>query len=306
MTQVRKPLPFAPAAALLAVLACAAPVAAAEAPQPAVVAPISPAAVPRVAAPGMPGPASRAPGTIRLKLGADGYEAEAPPRPGVARQDPTPASPPPLPGVGGMPATVVAPTLAAMPGEIASQEVQLTLAAVPFSEAVRRAAAAGGVGARIEERPARMVGGAVTHARAPDITLRHSGALGRLLDHLARRAGYVWEWDAERREAVFARYWDRDQPAPMAERAGREPGLWMVDPDRHATLRDVLEDWAFQAGWQVDWDTPRNFSVSAHARYTGAFLRAVDHLLSAAELRRVLRATVHHSNRWVRVREAGS
>ncbi len=292
-------------AAILAA-ACAAPVAAGDPQVTPLVTPVLPPTLPAHARQDRRDPAVRAPGTILLRLGQAGYRVQAPqppaPAPG-AGPPPPPASPP---GVSSMPATITSPVSAAMPAGTSGREVQLTLRGVPFAEAVRRAGDTGRVGVRIEERPARMVGGAVTLGRAPDITLRHSGPLGRLLDSIARHAGYIWEWDAAHEQVVFARYWDREQPSPAAMQTGHDPGLWAVDPERHATLQDVLEDWAFRAGWQVTWDTERNFSVSAHARYTGAFLRAVDHLLSASELRRVLQATAHPANRWLRVREAGS
>ena len=149
-----------------------------------------------------------------------------------------------------------------------------------------------------------MVDGAVTHGTPPPVTVSHKGALVALLDRFATGAGYNWDWDPATGSVVFHRYWDIEQRGPMSA-PGREPGIWIVDPARHETVQQVLEDWARMAGWRVDWRSNRNFTVSAYARFVGGFLRAADQMMSSDQLRRVLKVKVHHGNRWLVVEDAG-
>ena len=120
---------------------------------------------------------------------------------------------------------------------------------------------------------------------------------------------------------VFYRYGDVEQRAPEADAgAGRLSGTgapaiapraggeaaWTVDPARHGTVLDVLEDWGAGAGWSVVWKSGRAFSVGAEASFRGGFLDAVDRLLAAPATRRALVALAHEPNRHLVIHDAGA
>lgn len=99
-------------------------------------------------------------------------------------------------------------------------------------------------------------------------------------------------------------------PAP-AEQVAAGPAAWEVDPDRHETVEGVLRAWAERAGWNLAWETDRQFRVGAAAAFEGGgneqedFLKAADALLAIAPMRRILTATAY-PNRWLVVRDVGS
>ena len=99
--------------------------------------------------------------------------------------------------------------------------------------------------------------------------------------------------------------------APAAQAVPAEPVGWEVDPERHASVEGVLRDWAERAGWNLAWDTDRQFEVGAAALFEGgqdkqeSFLKAADALLAIAPMRRTLSATAY-PNRWLVIRDVGS
>ena len=99
--------------------------------------------------------------------------------------------------------------------------------------------------------------------------------------------------------------------APAAEQVASGPAVWEVDPDRHETVEGVLRAWAERAGWNLAWETDRQFRVGAAAAFEGGgngqegFLKAADALLAIAPMRRMLTATAY-PNRWLVVRDVGS
>ena len=151
----------------------------------------------------------------------------------------------------------------------------------------------------VEERPPRVAGGEIGLPAPPPLRLSFRGALRALLDRIAARTGYAWEW----RDGgiVFFRYRDAGQRTGAAA-----PGAWTVDPAVHATVEEVLRAWAAKAGWSVVWTARRAFSVNAEARLEGSFLGAVDLLLAAPATRRSLVATAHRANRHLVVGDAGA
>lgn len=100
-------------------------------------------------------------------------------------------------------------------------------------------------------------------------------------------------------------------PAPAAVKVPQEPAGWKVEPERHETVEGVLRAWAERAGWNVAWESERQFAVGAAAVFEGGkteeegFLQAADALLAIAPMRGVLSATAF-SNRWLVVRDVGS
>ena len=196
-----------------------------------------------------------------------------------------------------------------------------------------RIAAAAGVPVEVEERPARVAGGAVRLPEPPHMRLSFEGRLPGLLNLVAARSGYDWTYrGAPLREdgaIVFYRHWDVEQRAPQAAaetpidasaRAGdggaraanqgiplhQGVSLWIVDPARHETLLDVLEDWGARAGWSVVWNIGRRYAVRAGASFEGGFLDAVDRLLAAPATRRSLVALAHEPNRHLVIDPAGA
>ena len=82
--------------------------------------------------------------------------------------------------------------------------------------------------------------------------------------------------------------------------------MWTVDPARHETLLDVLEEWGADAGWSVVWKSGRRYAVQAGASFEGAFLDAVDLLMAAPATRRSLVALAHEPNRHLVIHDRGS
>ena len=97
--------------------------------------------------------------------------------------------------------------------------------------------------------------------------------------------------------------------AAETEQAG--PAAWQVNPEAHGTVEGVLRAWAARAGWQLAWESERQFKVGAAAAFPpgeteeAGFLAAADALLAIAPMRRTLTATAY-PNRWLVVRDLGS
>ncbi len=97
--------------------------------------------------------------------------------------------------------------------------------------------------------------------------------------------------------------------AAEAQQAG--PAGWQVDPEAHGNVEGVLRAWAVRAGWQVAWQSERQFKVGAAAEFPAGeteeagFLAAADALLAISPMRRTLTATAY-PNKWLVVRDLGS
>ena len=239
---------------------------------------------------------------------------------------PWPAPPRPhasaAPQSGMLAATELAPLRVPLPPSLAATEVAIDRPApLPFAAVTERIASAAGVPVEVEERPARVAGGAAHLPEPPDLPLSFEGRLPGLLNLVAARSGYDWEYQGaplwSGGAIVFYRYRDVEQRAPQkapanVERAGdaaaanRGDSLWMVDPARHDTLLDVLEDWGSDAGWSVVWNSGRRYAVRAGASFEGTFLDAVDLLMAAPATRRSLVAYAHEPNRHLVVDDRGS
>ena len=233
-----------------------------------------------------------------------------------------------LPGTGEPPGT---PMLAA--SELAPVRVPLPsplaerLVAIDEREPLDLAAIAGriatlaGVPVEVEERPARVAGGAVRLPEPPRVRPAFEGSLPGLLNLVAERTGYDWAWiDGA---VVFYRYHDIEQRTPEvasaapiapavrtgggdAAASNRGASPWIVDPARHGTLRAVLQDWGVRAGWSVIWTARHDYAVRADAAFAGGFLDAVDSLLAAPATRRALVAFAHEPNRHLVIEPAGA
>ena len=227
-------------------------------------------------------------------------------------------------GTSALAATELAPVRVPLPPSLAAREVAVDEEApLPFRAVTERIATLAGVPVEVEERPARVAGGALTLSDSPDASLAFEGRLAGLLNHVTARTGYEWTWADG--AIVFYRHWDVDQRSPVStavtaaadeRKSGDEAEvaaapyqgvpLWIVDRARHPTLRDVLEDWAARAGWSVVWKPERRYSVGADASFSGGFLDAVDLLLAAPATRRSLVALAHEPNRYLVIEDAGA
>ena len=213
-------------------------------------------------------------------------------------------------------ATELAPVRTPLPSSLATTEVAVDEPApLPFAAVTERIAAAAGVPVEVEERPARVAGGAVRLPEPPGMRLSFEGRLPGLLNLVAARSGYDWTYQGAPLRAdgaiVFYRHWDVEQRAPQeAAAAARQSGGaatdWIVDPVRHETLLDVLEDWGADAGWSVVWKSGRRYAVRAGASFGGTFLDAVDLLMAAPATRRSLVALAHEPNRHLVIHDRGS
>ena len=259
--------------------------------------------------------------------------------------DPRAVTARPLPAVSGevdavhLPATELAPVPGALPASLAAREVSVDWSeGLPFPALVRRLSSLAGVAMRIEERPARIEGGAAVLDDPPPLRLAWHGALAGLLDRVASLSGYGWSWETLGPETlvpetlgpetpmpetlvpgngavVFFRYWDAAQRGPAhgngtgdsVSADGGAPengGGWAVDPDEHRTLSGVLEDWAARAGWTLVWKAREDYGLGAAAVFEGGFLEAADALLSGPATRRTLDVRAYAANRHLVVDDA--
>jgi hypothetical protein len=214
-------------------------------------------------------------------------------------------------------ATELAPVRVPLPASLAASTVTVDEAApLSFAGAMERIAALAGVAVETEERPARVAGGAVRLPEPPGMRLSFEGRLTGLLNLVAAQSGYDWTYRGtplrDGGAIVFYRYRDVEQRAPQAMPTasagltGGAAGSWIVDPVRHGTLLDVLEDWGAQAGWSVVWKAARHYAVGARATLRGGFLEAADLLMAAPATRRSLVAFAHEPNRHLVIEDAGA
>ena len=209
-------------------------------------------------------------------------------------------------------ATELAPPAVPLPASVATMPVEIDeRRPLAFEALVRRIVTASGVRAAIEERPPRVVGGEAELPPPPRLRLTYGGTLAGLLDRAARMGGYEWTWSDDD-GVVFYRYRDAEwivERAALAEAAAVDPaagGPWTVDTVAHATLRDVLESWAGDAGWSLVWKPADDYALSVDASFAGSFLEAVDVLLAAPATRRTLLASAYTANRQLVIEDAGS
>ena len=228
-----------------------------------------------------------------------------------------------------LPATELGPALSALPAALAAREISMDWnEPLPFPALVRRLSSRAGVAMRIEERPARIEGGAVVLVEPPPLRLVWHGPLAGLLDRVAALSGYAWSWETrvpgtlgqeisgpENGAVVFFRYWDAAQRGPAdggapgdpvrADGSAAEPVRgWAVVPDEHRTLRGVLESWAARAGWTLVWKAREDYALGAAAAFEGGFLEAADVLLSGPATRRTLDVRAYAANRHLVVDDA--
>ena len=161
----------------------------------------------------------------------------------------------------------------------------------------------------IEERPARD-GRGIRFARSEPIDVEVRGKVRDLLDAVARRSGYVWEYVAGESppRIVLYRFQDEEWARSFAVREGPAPerDVWRMDPGRHETVRGVLEAWASDAGWTLVWEAEElDYAVTAKAAFRGSFEDAVDGLLRDTRGYRVLIPTAWRENRYLTIRAGG-
>ena len=159
----------------------------------------------------------------------------------------------------------------------------------------------------VEDRPARD-GRSVEMVEPQGFRIAVKGTARELLDEVAGRAGYEWEYD-ETEDAgriVFYRHMDaawRDRFSPPTE---NDRNVWSIDPIRHDTVRAVLEEWARDAGWTVVWEADElDYAVTARAVFHGTFEDAVDALFQDTRGYRALIPTAWRANRYLTVRAGG-
>ena len=169
-------------------------------------------------------------------------------------------------------------------------------------------AAALGAPVIIEERVPGEGGSRTPLAPPEPIPVAKEVTLGVLLDRIALRSGYEWEWEEGAGPEGGRLILYRD---PLRTRAEGPAGWgdreeWRIEPVRHGTLRGVLEEWTARAGWTLVWEAEEvDYAVQAPAVFLGSFDAAVDALLRETRGRRMLVPTLWRANRYLTVREAG-
>ncbi len=115
-------------------------------------------------------------------------------------------------------ATELLPAKTLLPEELGAKEVVLDgEAPLPFPALVAALGRVGGVEVVVEERPSRVAEGGVELPVPEPLGPGEERVFGRLVEDVAARAGYGWEWRDGR--LVFYRYWDSDWPGAPAVKA---------------------------------------------------------------------------------------
>ncbi|MEW6343420.1 MAG: toxin co-regulated pilus biosynthesis Q family protein [Pseudomonadota bacterium] len=93
---------------------------------------------------------------------------------------------------------------------------------------------------------------------------------------------------------------------PIAAAPVVPPPIWRIElSDR--TVRAALTRWAQQAGWQLIWEAPVDFSVDAPAAVTGTFDEALQSVVSAlAGSNAPVQAILYRGNKVLRIVEKGA
>ena len=211
-----------------------------------------------------------------------------------------------------LPATELAPVPAGLPPSMAGRVVSVEeSASLPFPALLRRLSALAGVAMRIEERPARIAGGAAILEDAPPLRLAWNGSLARLLDRVAWLSGYDWSWQTlgpetrapetlgpetrvpetpvpethgPRGGVVFHRYWD------IAQRGPAPDGSTEIVRSREAAEDGASAAPGSDGGWTVDPEQHRTLrgvleSWAARAGWTLVWNAGRDYGLGAAATR---------------------
>ena len=159
----------------------------------------------------------------------------------------------------------------------------------------------------VEDRPARD-GRSVEMADPQGYRIAVKGTARELLDEVARSTGYEWEYDetADAGRIVLFRHMDAAWRDRFSQRADVDNTVWTIEPTRHATVREVLEDWARAAGWTVVWEAEElDYAVTARAVFHGTFEEAIDALFQDTRGHRTLVPTAWRANRYLTVRAGG-
>ena len=198
----------------------------------------------------------------------------------------------------------------ALPEALDSREVEFGAArAMELSRIAARLSKALRADVVIEDRGNRP-GESIAEREPPaPIPVAGKRRVGELLDEIALRSDYDWEWEEgtgpETGRLILYRDLLRSHvEAPAAHWGTKEE--WRIDPVRHGTLRGVLKEWTARAGWTLVWEAEEvDYAVRAPAVYLGTFDAAVDALLRETKGRRTLVPTLWRANRYLTVREAG-
>ena len=162
-----------------------------------------------------------------------------------------------------------------------------------------------------QRRPERMPGGIEVGVLAALTDKEDADAEGEAAEGCVE-AGLPGELEPGGRavaaDAVAAVEGQAEVCPPQAAQAG--PAPWQVDPEVRGTVEGVLRAWAARAGWQLAWESERQFRVGAAAAFPAGeteeagFLAAADALLAIGPMRRALSATAY-PNKWLVVTDVG-
>lgn len=147
---------------------------------------------------------------------------------------------------------------------------------LPFPALAARIGEAAGLGVEVEERQGRLAGGGAQLPDPGELELGGEKTLGAILDDVAKRAGYAWEWMGGK--IVFYRYWDKSWPVPASFAAvpvKKEPeglfawlGRLLTGGDEVSEAQPAVPD-AEAGGAAVTGDGTADVSVPPVARADG-------------------------------------
>lgn len=153
----------------------------------------------------------------------------------------------------------------------------------------------------IEERAPRSNGERVKLQKSPTLKINWSGPLNGLLDGISGETGYRWHFSSLKNIVTFYRYHDQEfadnQPKPQTK--------WNIDPTKHKTLRQALNDWATESGWSLTWsDDIPDYGIGAPAFFYGTFQEAVTSLADENQSVAPFVPWFYHENKQLVIRSA--
>jgi hypothetical protein len=114
-----------------------------------------------------------------------------------------------------------------------------------------------------------------------------SGTLASVLDLMAHKSGFTYSQNR----------------CVLRIKLAKKDSIWTVNPG--VNLLSVLTEWGNDAGWQIAWEAPKDYTVGANFSAAGSYEDAVTALIEVINRNGInLHATLYYGNQVLRVIKA--